>query len=67
MLRYPAKTDNKPYAECTNVPPMIAAIISKGIATLKDIRESYGMGDVWDLVEMLSVTNFNEYLANARD
>ena len=46
---------------------MIAAIISKGIATLKDIRESYGMGDVWDLYEVLAVTNYNEYIANARD
>jgi len=46
---------------------MIAAIISKGLATLKDIRESYGMGDVWDISEILAVTNYNEYIANYRE
>ena len=46
---------------------MIAAIISKGIATLKDIRDYYGMGDVWDMTEIIFVNNYNEYIANARD
>jgi len=67
-LRYPASTEApKQYAECTNVPPIIAAIVSKGIATIKDIRETYGMGDVWDMWEIVSVTNYNEYIANKRD
>jgi hypothetical protein len=46
---------------------MIAAIVSKGLATLKEIREYYGMGDVWDIYEMLAVTNYNEYIANYRE
>ena len=46
---------------------MIAAILSKGMATLKDIRESYGMGDLWDLAEVVFVNNYNEYLANMRE
>jgi hypothetical protein len=46
---------------------MIAAIVSKGMATLKDIRDYYGMGDIWDIWEVLAVTNYNEYVANARD
>jgi len=67
-LRYPASTEQpKQYAECTNVPPIIAAIVSKGLATIKDIRETYGMEDVWDMWEIVSVTNYNEYIANKRD
>ena len=67
-MRYPASTEQpKQYAECANIPPMIAAIVSKGLATLKDIRESYGMGDVWDMTEILSVNNYNEYIANYRE
>jgi hypothetical protein len=46
---------------------MIAAIISKGLATLKDIRETYGMGDVWDMAEIIFVNNYNEYIANYRE
>lgn len=46
---------------------MITAIITKGLATLREIREYYGMGDVWDMYEILAVSNYNEFVANQRD
>jgi len=46
---------------------MIAAIVSKGMATIKDIRDFYSMSDVWDIYEVLAVTNYNEYIANYRE
>ena len=46
---------------------MIAVIINKGLATLREIKEDYGMGDVWDLYEIAVVNGYNEYLANSRE
>ena len=43
---------------------MIGILISKRIATLKEIEEYYGMEDVLDMIEVVTIDSFNDYLAS---
>ena len=42
---------------------MIGVIVSKQMATLRDIEEYYGMEDILNMVEIITIDSFNEYLA----
>ena len=43
---------------------MIGIVISKRLATLKEIHEYYGMEDILNMVEVTTIDAFNEHLAN---
>jgi len=43
---------------------MIGIIVSKRMATIKEIEEYYGMEDVLNMIEIATIDSFNEYLAN---
>lgn len=43
---------------------MIGLIISKNLATLKEIDEYYGMEDILDMIEIITVDSYNKYLIN---
>lgn len=44
---------------------MLAAIISRKYATYSDIDRHLGMGDIWDLYELITVEEYNRRLANS--
>lgn len=39
---------------------MIESIVARKLATMRDIQEFYGMGDVFDLYELATVISYNE-------
>jgi hypothetical protein len=55
------------FAEYTNVAPIIGALVSSKMATLAELQTVYGCEDAYDLLEILSVDNFNKSLINKRN
>jgi hypothetical protein len=51
--------DNKNYANYKNVPPSIGAVVSKGLAKLHELDTIYGTQDLYDMLEILIVDNYN--------
>jgi len=47
--------------EYPNVPPLIGLVVSKKLATLKEIDEYYGMTDILDMVEILTIDAYNHW------
>lgn len=43
---------------------MIGAIISKRLATLHEIDTVYGTQDIFDLMEIIAVDNYNDHILN---
>jgi hypothetical protein len=54
-------------AYCVNVPLSIAAVISAEQASLRELEEYYGLEDVYDMLEIVEVKNYNETLLSKRD
>lgn len=55
------------FAEYANVAPIIGALVSSKMATLAELQSAYGVEDAYDLLEILSVDNFNKSLINKRN
>lgn len=47
-----------------NVPKTIAVVISNGKATLAELQTAYGLEDLFDLLEVVLVDNYNSALLN---
>jgi hypothetical protein len=43
----------------TNVPASIGAVVSRGKATLRDLEEWYGLEDLYDLLEIIQIDDYN--------
>lgn len=50
--------------EYPNVLPIFATLISKKMATLHELRTIYSYGDCLDMMEIITVDNYNEYMIN---
>ena len=44
-----------------NIEPILGLIISKKLATLKELEEYYSLEDVIDLLEIIEIDCYNEY------
>lgn len=47
-----------------NLPPLIGMIVSSGHATLAELQSVYGVGDAFNLSEVIAVDVFNRREAN---
>lgn len=47
---------------CANVPRTIAMAINAKVATLHEMQTIYGLEDVYDMLEVVSVNNHNEHV-----
>ena len=45
---------------------MFGVLISKRLATLKDLETYYSLEDVFNLIEIVQVDNYNEWLAHSK-
>lgn len=43
-----------------NIPKTIATVVSSGKATLNELDTVYGLEDMWDLLEIISIDNYNQ-------
>jgi len=53
--------------QCANVPQTIAAVISGKQATLIEMQTIYGIEDMWNLLEIITVKNHNEKVMSEVD
>lgn len=49
----------KSFAEYQNVPPVIATLISKRMATLHELDTVYGSKDAYDMLEIVMIDDYN--------
>lgn len=42
-----------------NLPPMIGVVISSRLASLQELQTVYGVGDLFNIAEILSVDAYN--------
>lgn len=49
-----------------NVPPVIGTIVSAGKATLHELQTVYGVEDVYDMLEVVTVDLHNERVIRGR-
>jgi hypothetical protein len=47
-----------------NVSPVLATLISKRMATLHELDTVYGTQDVYDMLEVVTVDDYNSAIAN---
>lgn len=46
-----------------NVPPIIGTLISRGKATLYELQTVYGVHDAYQMLEVIAVDDYNQYIA----
>ncbi len=47
-----------------NVPKTIATVVSSKLATLYELDSVYGVEDMWRLLEIITVDNYNKMVIN---
>ena len=47
-----------------NLPAVIGTILSKRMATLHELDTVYGVRDVYDMLEVITIDDYNRNLAN---
>lgn len=47
-----------------NVPKLLGAVISNGIAKRHELDTVYGTRDLYDFLEIIQVDAYNDYIAN---
>lgn len=52
------------YAPYCNVPQVIGVVVSSRHATLHELGTVYGVKDLYDMLEIIAVDNFNHAMAN---
>lgn len=51
-------------ARYENVPTTIATVVSSKLATLYELDTVYGVEDLWRLLEINTIDNYNQMIAN---
>ncbi|MBZ6385151.1 MAG: transglycosylase [Pantoea piersonii] len=51
-------------ADYVNVPKTIATVVSAKLATLYELDSVYGVEDLWRLLEIITVDNYNRMVVN---
>nr|WP_149572874.1 transglycosylase [Serratia liquefaciens] len=51
-------------AEYKNLPKTIGAVVSSGKASLHELDTVYGLEDLWRLLEVITVDNYNAKILN---
>ncbi|QDX29556.1 hypothetical protein [Dickeya poaceiphila] len=53
-------------ADYVNIPRTIATVISANRATLHELDTVYGLEDLWALLEIITIDNYNAEVARRR-
>lgn len=67
LRRLPGGGQQKGFAEYENVPAVIGTLLAKRMATLHELDTVYGTKDVYDMLEVITVDDYNNALANKQD
>lgn len=54
----------KGFAEYLNISAPVATLLSKRMATLHELDTVYGVRDVYDMLEVVTIDDYNNALAN---
>lgn len=50
-----------------NVPPVIGTLLARRMVTLHELDTVYGTKDVYDMLEVITVDDYNNALANKQE
>jgi hypothetical protein len=64
LRRFPGGGQQAGFAEYLNLPAVIGTILSKRMATLHELDTVYGVRDVYDMLEVITIDDYNRNLAN---
>jgi hypothetical protein len=64
VWRIKAHKNERLLISTVNLPAMFASVISKNMATIKELQGYYSMEDVLDMYEIILVDNYNNYVLN---
>ena len=64
LRRLPGGGPQKGFTEYLNLPAVIGTLLSKRMATLHELDTVYGVQDVYDMLEVITVDDYNNALAN---
>ena len=64
LRRLPGGGPQKGFAEYLNLSAVIGTLLSKRMATLHELDTVYGVRDVYDMLEVITVDDYNNALAN---
>lgn len=59
LKRRPSGGSKHTLAEYKNVPAIIAVLISRKMATLHELQTVYGLEDVYDMLEIITIDDYN--------
>lgn len=54
------------FAEYRNIPPILGTVISKHFATLHELETVYSTRDLYDMLEVITVDDYNRQLLNQK-
>jgi hypothetical protein len=54
-------------ADYVNIPKTIATVVSSKLATLYELDTVYGTEDLWRLLEIITVDNYNRMVVNRQE
>lgn len=54
-------------ADYVNIPKAIATVVSSKLATLYELDTVYGTEDLWRLLEIITVDNYNRMVVNRQE
>jgi hypothetical protein len=63
LRRLPGGGRQKGFAEYLNISAPIATLLSKRMATLHELDTVYGVRDVYDMLEVVTVDDYNNALS----
>ena len=64
LQRLPGGGQQKGFAEYLNLSAVVGTLLSKRMATLHELDTVYGVQDVYDMLEVITIDNYNQVLAN---
>jgi hypothetical protein len=60
-------SDSRAWARYRNIPQTIGRAISSEKATLLELQTVYGTEDLYDILEVVAVDSYNNWLANQKE
>jgi hypothetical protein len=64
LRRLPGGGQQAGFAEYLNISAVIGTLLSKRMATLHELDTVYGVRDVYDMLEVITIDDYNRNLAN---
>ena len=62
-IEYKSANQSGSLAQYTTIPAVFGIVISKNMATLKELENYYSLEDVYIMYDIIKVNNYNEWIS----